>query len=1199
MPDIINELSDNTALEYLKSIDEKLSSLSQSQAQDRRNSSLDWINIGRRSQSSVYDEHRNNNRSRGQGRSFSDGLEDQFLESIGFNDLQKQMQSALQVFAESFGHNLEDLQYELGKELSAQAINVFKQTQLGEQFKTSFDAWKSEFDNATNQAIQNFASMRGLNPEDIISRIRGQQSIGSIAEIAGGAESAVTAAGAAASGGSMIAAMGASIAPLLPLLGEIIVPVVAIAAVLEFGPKILEILAGPMLESVSKVSEDFENFRNDLGKATNRDRALREREIEAGQQRLKASLEDIAVEPIKILKDAADRMISVWNSQLKVINQTQGYSKAELQSLIGEFAKRIRSEGLDSVIGADSLTENLGKVLQSGLSGKIAEEFAYQATKLTAAVPTEDFFNYASTYASLAANAIRDGKSQSEAIEYANQQLELFASDILYASRVIAGGFTTGLTNASDLFEKSVQIATASRYGNPSQIAGVLSSVSAITGAIAPDLASNIVNAVYEAAVGGNSSQIVALRSLAGINASNTEFLQAFITNPKQVFSTLFNNLAAFQHMSDSNYMEVAEGLSNVFGLDKAAFQRVDFSYLAKAIDNMNVSNASLDENMKLLASGESTLTAEQMRLREINEYMINEGLSYVLDNEVARSIQEHMWDEQMEIRREQATYSVDLAGHSAQLLEHIRNLVQDVIEFLIPVLGLARKGVNLVSTLAESATFDDQIRSVLEAGKIGQGNAQMLHNLTTVGQNLKLTNSYLSMLQTSKLLSNGSVSYSWSTLGKSAYASLGTTPQGLDLGADIVTVGNGAAINAANLKKLQNNFSKMQETMNQFFGTTVWDNIQNAIDAKTKELASNIVITEEQVEKLAQEYLMNPEKYGIGQSEFGYVSKLSTSNIGDFVQEVTDRTLEIAKQRAREDLQNQARASVSSKAEASIYSLINSGRFGQSGYEAWASTSGKFGIADLESAYTEMGYALVDVQSYFEQLEAREAAKQAQQREKNEEAFWSESQRYLDLINTNIHDVLDKGDLMSVMWPGIDTWLNDIDSNGNRDGVGFRGEMNWQLDRLYAEQSSFNAKMISDFEGFTTDWTDYYINHTTYNAHLGYDVEGSAWVKTLEAVKKAETESVEDQWNALAEAIATNPVADLMDPTVQQTIMLSKILLGVQTIIQQNNTQGKLKLPDAISALATGMQVVETDTSTSSSGSPVGDAVRKARASL
>ena len=298
-------------------------------------------------------------------------------------------------------------------------------------------------------------------------------------------------------------------------------------------------------------------------------------------------------------------------------------------------------------------------MLESGLSGTVAEEFVYLATKLNAAIPTQDFFSYASSYSSLAANQIRLGKSQSEAIAYANTQLEGFANNILYANREVSGGFTTGLKDAENLFTQSVQIAQASKNGDPTQISSVLAVVSAITGAVAPDLAQSMTDAIYKAATGGNSSEIVALRSLAGINASNTEFLKQLANDPQKVFVNLFSELAKRQMMSQDAYMEVAEGLSSIFGISTDAFARVDFQYLSQAIASMNSSSNALNDNIELLKSGETTTNAEQLKMQQINEYMLEEGLSYVLDNEAARSIQENMWAEQRKNELMEAEYGV------------------------------------------------------------------------------------------------------------------------------------------------------------------------------------------------------------------------------------------------------------------------------------------------------------------------------------------------------------------------------------------------------------------------------------------------------------------------------------------------------------------------------------------------------------
>jgi len=223
------------------------------------------------------------------------------------------------------------------------------------------------------------------------------------------------------------------------------------------------------------------------------------------------------------------------------------------------------------------------------------------------------------------------------------------------------------LKNAQSLFEQSVRISQASRTGNIGQISGVMTAVAGIVGAIAPDLATSITDAVYQAAVGGNEPSTVALRSLAGINASNTEFLRQLAQNPRRVFSQLFTNLASMQGMAPGAYMEVADQVSQVFGLSRDAFARIDFNYLAKAISEMKVSDDALNANLELLSSGQTTLTREQLRNQQINKYMLEEGLSLVLDSDVGRAVQQHMWDEQLARELMDAEYAVSLKGAALQ----------------------------------------------------------------------------------------------------------------------------------------------------------------------------------------------------------------------------------------------------------------------------------------------------------------------------------------------------------------------------------------------------------------------------------------------------------------------------------------------------------------------------------------------------
>ena len=233
--------------------------------------------------------------------------------------------------------------------------------------------------------------------------------------------------------------------------------------------------------------------------------------------------------------------------------------------------------------------------------------------------------------------------------------------------------------------------------------------------------------------------------------------------------------------MSDTAYMEVAEGLSNIFGISQDALSQVDFNYLADAVHNMNTTSKSLDENMKLLASGESTTTKEQQVMAQINQYMIDEGLAYVLDNEVARTIQQHMWDEQMANEIMEAEYSVNIQGEALQALTSLMNGLNNIWNLLTFWKSETVEGV--VQAAKDRAVQDASIRAILEKGKVGNGNAADLYKLTTYGQNFPM-DSLVEILNTTDRLTNdytkgdqtgGGVNsqYSWGVVAKSTAASL------------------------------------------------------------------------------------------------------------------------------------------------------------------------------------------------------------------------------------------------------------------------------------------------------------------------------------------------------------------------------------------------------------------------------------------
>ena len=732
---------------------------------------------------------------------FSDSFEKAIFEGLGGANLKKRVQDSLKKFAKDLGTDLEHLPEKFGDELGKYAINAFKNTKIGKNITDRLNDLTNKFFDRINQAYDKGKakySSQSASSSGGFGNVFSQAS--SAFSGASGGGGLISSNGGAINLDALFSSGGASAA-----IGGFMEAAGAVAPELLIAAKAAELLSAGLDWALEDIKEAVKKFGQTLMKTMTRDIESRKKRLEAEEERWMSDVRTLIEEPFNILKSAAQEIYDVWDNQLRIINATQGYSKSDLQDLMAAYAERIRDEGLASVVSGADITSNLAKVLESGLSGAVAEEFAYIATILNAAIPTQDFFEYGATYSSIAANLMANGLSQVDAIAAANKELTTFANSILYANRELTGGFSTGLKNASDLFTKAVQITQAAKTGSASDIAGVLTSVSAITGALAPDLASSMVDAVVKAATGGNASDIVALRSLAGINASNTEFLRKLAEDPQSVFSTLFTNLARMQNMSNDAFMEVAEGLSSVFGISMESFARLDFTQLAKSIMNMNTNSNALNQNMQQLVSGQTTTTAEQLKMQQINQYMIEEGLAYVVDNAAARMIQEHMWDEQIARQITEAEYAVDLTGSAFGLLNGLYSFGSKILNILsFGLLGLTR----IAETAEEFGQQRDQIGQLLAAGKVGASTAdtttleaiansmfpnmnkteyygtdKFYQQLTTTGEDLNLVadlvtlmtkpNAYLAFTKNLRKATSPSSLYSWGGVSKSMASAL------------------------------------------------------------------------------------------------------------------------------------------------------------------------------------------------------------------------------------------------------------------------------------------------------------------------------------------------------------------------------------------------------------------------------------------
>lgn len=1107
---------------------------SQSDASDAKNSSKN------KSWASKFDSEQDTKRrsSKWEKDGFLDAFEKGLKDSVLGSDFEKRIKSSLDEVADHLGVNIKGIPGELGHKLGEQAMAAFKKTDFGSQLTSEITRNANQlFDVAKDKA----ASLLDISDNGFSDEIVGKfnSMTDGISNVFNNIKKPFSAA--ASESGKLkkafaftkksVAGMGKGLSHLsLKSFGSALkggataiksVGTQALSAAkgfaaanpatIAFGAAV--VVGMKALESAQMALEAFSKMIEAVGKAANRTSESRQKALDEAQKRLTADINTMVQKPFEILTAAAEAWYNTWDSNLRLINGTQGYTKADLQDLMGWYTERLRSEGLSKYVSASDITNNLATVLNAGLSGSIAEEFAYQATRLNAIIPTEDFFSYAGTYASVAANAVRAGKSQQEAIEAASNSLNTFAAGLVYANRELTGGFTTGLKDASSIYTQAVNASLAGRYSDASGIAAVMLAVRSEIGAIAPDLASSLTDTIYSMLTGGNNSGLVALRSLSGLNASNTEFLRAVQTNPSGIFATIFSNLGKMYGQSSDAYMEKAEGYAELFGLSSETFQRVDFNALANSISRMSMSGELIQENIDLLKAGETTTTAEQLKNQQINEYMINEGLAYVLDNEAARAIQQHMWDEQLALEMQEATYSVDLTGSAAQFIEDISNAINNLLNLINPF-AWANGVADVIQTVHEANANELQIESLLQAGKVGQGQYTDFRNLTTRGKDLNLTQDLVQMM--------GGFSH-WNN---AVTGVLGVMKTGLEI------LSNPGRLLSGGL--VLDGLGELSTFVHHQFYTGL-DYMPNLI----REASSG---------------------YTWGSLGSKSAAKLNQALLGASTPNLATAAIYSPSAQVKSSSAAAASAAIE-KMLADDYLVEQFVKQGKT-YEDWAASASQFNITDIDTALSEAGYSSSDIQKYFGDKQTEQGQQMLAQTAEEEKifrdtgiAFWNEQfpLEYRDPLLSKV-DLINE-QLASVIENQI-TWKDYFDSEWINKG--------W--DAYVSMGTSGNGL----FNKFYNEFMKYFVNHYYYSNTQGYkysDVE--------EIQNKSKAQERGDTVYALAEMLTKN-VMDLQDPQMQANALLGQILVVATAIMEQNNkvatTTGAGELMNTLSGLSLGV---------------------------
>lgn len=834
--------------------------------------------------------------------------------------------------------------------------------------------------------------------------------------------------------------------------------------------------------------------------------------VEESEKRMELDVRSMVEAPFKILEDAANKVYEVWDQALQTITATQGYDKEGLSDLMSAYASRLRDEGLSDVVGTTDVTSMLESILNAGLSGKVAEEFAYQATILNKAIPTEDFTSYAASYASLASSYMALGHSQEEALQYANQQLQLFASNVLTASREVSGGFTTSLTGVSDLFNEIVKISQTAGSSDTSALSSALSIVQAVAGQVSPDVGNALVSQIVSAATGGNDTSLTALRSLAGTGASNTSFLRALAQNPNQVLATMFENLQGMFDKSSDNYMEVAYSLADTFGITADAMARVNWSNLVAQLRSNTASSSALEQNMSLLASGETTTSAESQRLAQINEYMIDEGLAYVLDNEVARQIQQHMWDQELAAEMQKATYAVDFAGGALELVTSIKGFAGGLLNVL--TFGLANIG-QVAQSGFDAMNMSSDIKAVLEEGKVGKGNAEDLHDLTSYDvTSFSRKPSYMDYWGLPSAYRDSLTASAGSIIASTAMGGLYGVGTPTSAAIKILSSNKYSQSSGASSPSSMYSWASTGKSMLSPFNDSISSASLQGVSAlsATDQIASqtNTALSQwmdsmsEFVSegKSFQEWMDSASSYGFSDAaaameESGYTeSDLQQA----YLQEGTDQAVDQA-------IENREKEKEFWEAGINWWNVKYP--------EDWEAWNQKY---DLNFAtWTTM--------------------------------FADKMQQWSDLYTNTMMLFTENLNVKYSEWTQLYT-----------ESVAETHE------KLQYANNQFDSEFV---RGFLYDWRDYYIGeHTHYREATNFDKS----LKTINSEKRQTGEAV----LALAKSLTKN-YEDLADPTVQTNVLLGQILIVLQSLLTATQSGKGLTLPNALSALGLNINTSNT----------------------
>ena len=277
-----------------------------------------------------------------------------------------------------------------------------------------------------------------------------------------------------------------------------------------------------------------------------------------------------------------------------------------------------------------------------------------------------------------------------------------------------------------------------------------------------------------------------------------------------------------------------------------------------------------------------------------------------------------------------------------------VNGLTVDNIIGLINPYSWMKKSANLFGTAVESVAQEADIRQLLELGKVGNGNAESLYQLTTRGVNLNLTPDLITLM-------GGVSAYGITSSARNIVTSILEPHNSL---LDSYKKGIGA-IQAASQYLTTWSLSDSMPSRSTYSWGTLGKSAASVLQSSLLNSADASVVSP------YSSSLSSTEDAALAALQKNFSRMIDESYIGRFLED-------------------------------------------ENGYYSWKNTAGQFGISNFEESIEKLGYTENDLMNYFQAQQTSAYQKKEQERLVKEEEFWAVSQEMQTTIRDNTVVIID-----------------------------------------------------------------------------------------------------------------------------------------------------------------------------------------------